>query len=75
MIELESFHAEEDRFFATEPQSPLMPEQKQHFKGLHCFPDNPAPRFSAGLSVSRSGPLTAFSPSSNCLLTLHLIDG
>jgi len=44
MTELESFRAEKDRFFATHPQSPLMPEQKRHFTGLSYFPENPALR-------------------------------
>ncbi len=44
MTELESFRAEKDEFFATHPQSPLMPEQKRGFKGLHYFPENPALR-------------------------------
>ena len=44
MTELESFRAEKDNFFASHPQSPLMPEQKRGFKGLHYFPENPALR-------------------------------
>ncbi len=44
MTELESFRAEKDRFFASHPQSPLMPEQKRSFKGLNYFPENTALR-------------------------------
>ncbi len=44
ITELESFRAEKDRFFATDPQSPLTPEQKRHFKGLNYFPENSALR-------------------------------
>src|SRR5574341_2258008 len=44
MTELESFRAEKDEFFASHPQSPLMPEQKRSFKGLHYFLENPALR-------------------------------
>ncbi len=44
MTELESFRADKDRFFAADPQSPLMPEQKRDFHGLNYFPENPALR-------------------------------
>ena len=44
MTELESLRAEKDEFFASHPQSPLMPEQKRGFKGLNYFPENPALR-------------------------------
>ena len=44
MSELKSFRADKDRFFATDPQSPLTPEQKQSFGGLKYFPENPALR-------------------------------
>ncbi len=43
-VELERFRAEKDRFFTSHLQSPLTPEQKQHFAGLRYFPDNPALR-------------------------------
>jgi uncharacterized protein (DUF1684 family) len=41
MNELEAFRAEKDDFFAHDPQSPLMPEQKSDFRGLHYFVENP----------------------------------
>lgn len=41
MDELESFRAQKDDFFKSDYQSPLTPEQKQGFTGLHYFPDNP----------------------------------
>jgi uncharacterized protein (DUF1684 family) len=44
MNELNSFRREKDAFFASHPQSPLTPEQKREFKGLHYFPENPALR-------------------------------
>jgi uncharacterized protein (DUF1684 family) len=44
MNELQRFRAEKDRFFAKDPDSPLTPAQKHHFKGLHYFPENPAER-------------------------------
>ena len=47
MTELEAFQAEKDRFFASHSQSPLMPEQKQNFRGLDYFPENPELRFEA----------------------------
>lgn len=49
MTELESFRAEKDRFFAAHPQSPLTPEQKQHFRGLRYFPENPALRLNVAV--------------------------
>ena len=41
MTDLELFRAQKDEFFASHPQSPLMPEQKKNFKGLDYFPENP----------------------------------
>ncbi|OGO28881.1 MAG: hypothetical protein A2W33_01000 [Chloroflexi bacterium RBG_16_52_11] len=41
MSELEAMRAEKDEFFAHHPQSPLTPEQKQTFKGLNYFAENP----------------------------------
>ncbi len=45
MTSLAAFRAEKDQFFATHPQSPLMPEQRKGFRGLPYFPENPALRF------------------------------
>jgi len=42
MTDLEMFRAEKDEFFGSHPQSPLTREQKQAFKGLNYFPENPA---------------------------------
>jgi uncharacterized protein (DUF1684 family) len=44
MSELEIFRAAKDEFFGSHPQSPLTPEQKRNFDGLHYFPENPALR-------------------------------
>ena len=44
MSELQRFRAGKDRFFAEDPDSPLTPAQKHHFKGLHYFPENRALR-------------------------------
>ncbi len=44
MTELEAFRAEKDEFFGSHPQSPLTPEQKKDFTGLHYFPENEALR-------------------------------
>jgi uncharacterized protein (DUF1684 family) len=38
MDELERFRREKDGLFRTAPQSPLSPEQRQAFTGLHYFP-------------------------------------
>jgi uncharacterized protein len=50
MIELEHFRAEKDDFFANHPQSPLTQAQKQAFKGLNYFDENPALRFELKVS-------------------------
>ena len=42
MTELEQFRAEKDDFFAHHPQSPLTSQQKQTFRGLAYFDENPA---------------------------------
>jgi uncharacterized protein (DUF1684 family) len=41
MTELDNFRAQKDDFFSDHPQSPLTPEQKQVFKGLSYFDENP----------------------------------
>lgn len=40
MSNLADFRAEKDQYFASHPQSPLTPEQKQNFEGLKYFPEN-----------------------------------
>jgi len=47
MSELDELRAAKDRFFAGDPHSPLLPEQKRAFRGLAYFPENPALRFEA----------------------------
>jgi len=44
MNTLLDFRASKDEFFRKDPQSPLTDEQKQGFKGLQYFPENPALR-------------------------------
>ena len=44
MSELESFRREKDKFFGSDPQSPLTPQQKRDFRGLNYFPENAALR-------------------------------
>lgn len=39
---LQDFRRDKDQFFKRHPQSPLTPEQKRAFTGLHYFPENPA---------------------------------
>ncbi len=41
MDELATFRAQKDDFFKSDPQSPLTPEQRRSFTGLHYFPENP----------------------------------
>jgi len=42
--ELDVFRAGKDDFFAHHPQSPLTRDQRQDFRGLDYFPENPALR-------------------------------
>jgi len=51
MTDLQKQRASKDRFFATDAHSPLTHEQKQHFAGLHYFPENPSLRLT--LSVEK----------------------
>ena len=44
MIDLERIRAEKDDLFASDPHSPLTAEQKQGFKGLNYYPENPSLR-------------------------------
>jgi len=41
---LDDFRKAKDAFYATDPQSPLTPDQKREFKGLKYFPENLALR-------------------------------
>lgn len=41
MSQLEMFRAEKDKFFKSDPRSPLTREQKRAFAGLKYFPENP----------------------------------
>ena len=41
MTILEDFRYEKNRFYKTDRQSPLSPEQKRSFQGLDYFPENP----------------------------------
>lgn len=49
MTELESMRAEKDEFFGNDPQSPLTPEQRKDFHGLHYFDENEALRLEVKL--------------------------
>ena len=44
MSELNTFRAEKDEFFGSDPHSPLTRDQKKDFQGLHYFPENDALR-------------------------------
>lgn len=41
MSDLDGFRREKDEFFASDPQSPLTPQQRRDFRGLKYFPENP----------------------------------
>jgi uncharacterized protein (DUF1684 family) len=47
MAPLERARKEKDKFFKTDPDSPLTKEQRRAFKGLNYYPENPALRFDA----------------------------
>lgn len=47
MTELERFRKQKDKFFKSDPHSPLTKEQKWAFKSLRYFAEPPALRFDA----------------------------
>ncbi|MFA9416167.1 DUF1684 domain-containing protein [Natrinema sp. HArc-T2] len=49
--ELESKRAEKDDFFATHPQSPIPPEERDEFDGLEYFDPDPTYRVTATATV------------------------
>lgn len=49
MTFLEQFRASKDEFFSSDPNSPLTPEQREHFTGLSYFPENPALRLEVAI--------------------------
>jgi uncharacterized protein len=51
MTELGKFRQEKDKYFASDPESPLTPEQKRDFRGLNYFPENPALRLEVNVEV------------------------
>jgi uncharacterized protein (DUF1684 family) len=52
MDHVEAVRREKDEFFATDPQSPLTPEQREDFKGLSYFPMDGSLRFELPLEES-----------------------
>jgi len=52
MSELQQVRMNKDRFFATDPHSPLTQAQRSEFKGLSYFPENPDLRFQVGIEES-----------------------
>jgi uncharacterized protein len=42
--QLDAFRRQKDRFFKESPESPLLPEDKEHFHSLHYYPVDPAYR-------------------------------
>lgn len=51
MSQLHEFRAAKDRFFREHPQSPLTPEQQQHFTGLRYFSEEITLRVVAPIEV------------------------
>lgn len=52
MQTLKAFRAEKDQFFGRHHQSPLPTAQRQHFKGLHYYPENMALRLEVDVETS-----------------------
>ena len=47
--QLEAFRKQKDKFLAEHPQSPILPEDKEHFRGANYFPVNMKYRVLANL--------------------------
>jgi uncharacterized protein (DUF1684 family) len=45
MSDVSNFRREKDQFFASDPESPLTPEQRQDFDGLKYFPEDSRLRY------------------------------
>lgn len=52
MSELEEFRRQKNEFFRRDPRSPLTPQQRQRFRGLRYYPENPALRFRLPLDTN-----------------------
>ncbi|MFN8506339.1 MAG: DUF1684 domain-containing protein [Dehalococcoidia bacterium] len=50
--ELDAFRARKDAFFASSPESPLLPAQRPGFTGLRYYPENPALVFDLNVEPS-----------------------
>jgi len=50
MSELQEFRKRKDEFFKTGPQSPIPAEERDSFRGLKYYPENPAFRFEVPLA-------------------------
>ena len=48
--EIESFRKEKDSYFGSDADSPILEEEREHFKGLKYFPPSPDYRVNARLS-------------------------
>ena len=59
MSEISKLRKLKDKFFKTNPQSPLTDEQRDNFGGLNYFPENPAWRFELALERFDKPHLTA----------------
>jgi uncharacterized protein (DUF1684 family) len=49
MRQIEAFRRQKDKFFKEQPESPLLPEDKEHFHHLHYYPADPEYRVVATL--------------------------
>jgi len=59
MSDLCKFRKRKDKFFKSNPQSPLTDEQRINFSGLNYFPENPALRFELNIERYDKPGLTA----------------
>jgi uncharacterized protein (DUF1684 family) len=51
MTQLDDMRRMKDQYFATSPDSPLTPEQRQRFQGLNYFPENDTLRLQVAVEV------------------------
>lgn len=71
MTSLQDFRTQKDHFFATDPHSPLTPQQKQVFQGLQYFPFNTDLCFEVSVEVFGSDETIQIPTSTGDFQTYH----
>lgn len=67
---LDRFRADKDRFFATDPHSPLTGQQRIDFCGLSYFPENPALRQEISIAPLADAPYERVLPGCDLCMAL-----